>query len=80
MCRIEIGYDIRNHGPGEKLIVTTDTPWLTIRSWNFLREVITSAEKRTRRVMCMSYIFSTSNSPALSPHSTIQSFMGPCVV
>ena len=52
---------------------------LTERSWNFLRVAITSAEKRTRRVMCMSYIFSTSNSPALSPHSTIRSFMGPCV-
>lgn len=52
---------------------------LTERSWNFLRVAITSAEKRTRRVMCMSYIFSTSNSPALNPHSTIRSFMGPCV-
>ena len=46
--KIEIGYDIRNHVPGEKLIVTTETPWLTINSYNRTKAMVSVMENFSR--------------------------------
>lgn len=46
--KIEIGYDIRNHVPGEKLIVTTETPWLTINSYNRTKATVSVMENFSR--------------------------------
>ncbi len=46
--KIEIGYDIRNHVPGERLAVTSDAPWLTIGSYNRTKATVSVMENFSR--------------------------------
>ncbi len=46
--KIEIGYDIRNHVPGERLIVTSDAPWITINSYNRTKATVSVLENFSR--------------------------------
>lgn len=45
---IEIGYEISNHTPGERLAVTSDAPWLTVRSYNRTKATVSVSENFSR--------------------------------